>query len=98
MSEIDAALEMYRRSHSEVATYTVYLSPDIATPKHGEMLIKSGMRYEDARTMMESLNERRECKSFGCPIYGIRLENPEEALAAVRRASADFWAKREARP
>lgn len=91
MSETDQALKMYRESHQAVARYTVYLSTGFGSSRK---VIGTGLPWLEAKAQADELNEQREARRFGDPIYGLQLENPGEALANVRRVASGYWASR----
>ena len=86
----DPVLAMYRTSHEAVARYSVVLWPGVSAPTQ---VIEQGLSYDKAIEISDRLNAGRENKRFSGPLYGIRLENPEEALEAVRKTSRAFWTK-----
>ena len=88
-NRLDATLAVYRISHEAVARYTVFLRR--THPHNQDIDVQPGLCWEDGKTMMDRMNDERQQKSFGSPIYGIRLENQEEALRSVRAASKEFW-------
>lgn len=89
MSQIVEALAMYRQAHEGVARYTIGLS-EFAPVKRWTP-VREGLEWSEARLLCDQLNAARPEKYFGSPIYALQLENPNEAFASVRVASAAYW-------
>ena len=82
-------LAMYQSSHEAVARYRVILRPNFSDDCQ---IVGNDLRYGEAKEMCDTLNANRIRVSFGGPVYGIKLENPDESLEAVRLASK-HWAR-----
>lgn len=80
------------QAHESVARYTVYRSD--SRPVCKRVPLQSGLKWADARAMCDRLNEEREDKRFTAPVFVVQLENPDEALAAMRATASKAKAPR----
>ena len=99
MSAIDDCLAMHKEVWHSVARYTVYCitKPEGSPPSGVRSVVQSGMSFADATVLAEQEGAPFvEQSSWTKPLFGLTLENPDEAKAAVR--NADIWSRLTSNP
>lgn len=87
MSHLDTLLSKHSETWHSVARYSVYRST--WTPATTYKVIETDLPIKAAKALAEKLQNESGLRGFGDPIFGIKLENQAQALAAVRKA--DVW-------
>lgn len=93
MSNMDVCLARHQEIWHGVARYSVYRNDKLpqGEPAGVNTVVKTGLGYETAKTMVAELSEPyRDQSGWLRPLFGIKLENQSAALHAVREA--DVWA------
>jgi len=92
-SEMDRGLAVYRDSHRAVARYSVILKETVFE-KAPFKVIQTDLDYETAIAEEDRLNKTLAFRGFTSPVYSVKLQNPEEAKAAVAVAATNTGKKR----